>query len=109
MDLVVLEDVSSSSPCLYQEFPGTLLALIPYENRDEAIQIAQRSLPENHREAWTAVNVFGSDEDYQEFVYDIDAYHFLRGGVTSEPKFLLPHQGRYFAFDLTRRTTVERE
>jgi hypothetical protein len=107
MDVLILEDVSSSSPCLYQEYPGTLLALIPYTSRDEAVTIAQKSLEKNNREAWTAVNVFSSDKDYKEFTYQIDSYHFLRGGITSEPKFLLPHQGRYFAFDLSRRLTTE--
>jgi len=107
MDLMILEDVSPNSPCLYREYPGTLLALIPFSTREEAIQIAQKNLKENNREAWTAVNVFGSDEDYKEFAASIDSYFFLRAGITSEPKFLLPHQGRYFAFDLTRRLTTE--
>lgn len=107
MDMLILEDVPPNSPCLYQEYPGTLLALIPFSTREEAIEIAQKSLAKNNREAWTAVNVFSSSHDYKEFSYLIDSYHFLRGGITSEPKFLLPHQGRYFAFDLTRRLTTE--
>lgn len=107
MDVLIVEDVTGHSPCLYQEYPGTLLAMIPYSTREEAISIAQKSLGENNREAWTAVNVFSSDQDYKEFTYAIDSYHFLRGGITSEPKFLLPHQGRYFAFDLSRRLTTE--
>lgn len=109
MDVLILEDVPKNSPCLYREYPGTLFGLIPYSTREEAIKIAQDSLKKNNREAWTAVNVFSSAEDYKEFVYGISSYHFLRGGVTSEPKFLLPHQGRYFAFDLTRRLTTEEE
>jgi len=107
MDVVILEDVPPNSPCLYQEFPGTLLALIPYSTREEAVSIAQKFIGERGREAWTAVNVFSNDEEYKEFANRIDSYHFLRGGITSEPKFLLPHQGRYFAFDLTRRLTTE--
>ncbi len=107
MDVLILEDVSPNSPCLYQEFPGTLLAMIPFGSIEEAVSIAQKSLPMNGREAWTAANIFSSDQEYKELSYQIDSYHFLRGGVTSEPKFLLPHQGRYFAFDLSRRLTTE--
>lgn len=107
MDVVILEDVSPNSPCLYQEFPGTLLALIPYSTQEEAVAIAQKNLKANNREAWTAVNFFGSEKEYREFSNLVDSYHFLRGGVTSEPKFILPHQGRYFALDLTRRLTTE--
>ncbi len=106
MDVIILEDVPQNSPCLSQEFPGTLLALIPYDRNEDAIAIAQRSLLVNNREAWTAVNIFGSTEEYEAFCSAIDSFHFLRKGITSEPRFLLPHQGRYFAFDLTRRQTT---
>ncbi len=106
MDVIILDDVPQNSPTLYQEFPGTLLALIPFDKNDEAVALAQKSLSMNQREAWTAVNVFGSPEEYEEFTKSIDSFHFLHAGITSEPRFLLPHQGRYFSFDLTRRQTI---
>ena len=107
MDVLIIDDVPSTSSCLYREYPGTLLALVPFTNLDEAVSVAQKSLKENRREAWTAVNVFSGEKDYKELICRVDSYHFLRGGITSEPKFLLPHQGRYFAFDLSRRLTTE--
>lgn len=109
MDLVILDEVPQDSACLHQEYPGTLLAVIPFSDQNEAVSIAQRALKVNNREAWTAVNLFSSPEEYRQMSQRIDAYHFLDGGVTSEPKFLLPHQGRYFAFDLSRRITTERK
>jgi len=109
MDVLILEDVSPSSPCLYQEFPGTLLALIPFKTTEEAVSIAQKSLKENNREAWTALNVFSSPADYDEYSYSIDSYHNLKGGITSQPKILLPHQGKYFAYDLSRRLATHKK
>lgn len=107
MDLVILDEVPQNSACLHQEYPGTLLAIVPFSDQNEAVSIAQKALKVNNREAWTAVNLFSSPEEYRQMTQLIDAYHFLDGGVTSEPKFLLPHQGRYFAFDLSRRLTTE--
>lgn len=109
MDVVVLKGVPQNSPCLYSEFPGTLLALIPYESLDEAIQIARSSLKQNHRKAWTAVNIFANQEDFTILRNNIDSFHFLNGGITALPKFILPHQGSYFAIDLMRREISDNE
>jgi hypothetical protein len=107
MDVLILRDVPIHSSCLHQEFPGTLLALIPYESTEQAIEIAQRSLKINHREAWTAVNIFGDTQLFDELSNRIEAYNFLRGGITAKPRILFPHQGNFFSFDLVRRMAVE--
>lgn len=109
MDVVVLKGVPQNSPCLYSEFPGTLLALIPFDTIDEAIKIARTSLKQNHRKAWTAVNIFANKEDFTKLSSRIDSYHFLNGGITALPKFILPHQGSYFAIDLMRRVINDNE
>src|SRR5207237_807731 len=108
MDVAILKDVPSDSGCLYQEYPGPLVALIPYYTMDEAIQIAQKSLKLNHRNAWTAVNFFGPEDLYQDICKKIDSYHFLRNGITARLDLLCPHQGNYFAFDLVRRVAIDR-
>jgi hypothetical protein len=107
MDMMILKDVPTSSPSLYREFSGTYVGLIPFSTHQEAITIAQGSLVHNNREAWTAVNVFGSEADFKEFSAEISSYNFLRGGITAIPRFLMPHQGSYFALDLMRRQSEE--
>ncbi len=107
MDLLIVSEVSPHSPCLWEEFSGTYLALIAYQHAGEACAIAQRSLGHNQREAWTAVNVFGNAQEFREFAETIASYSFVAGGITAIPQFLLPHQGSYFALDLMRRHCQE--
>lgn len=109
MDMMVLKDVPNTSPCLYREFSGTYVGLIPYATAAEAVAIAQNSLPFNHREAWTAVNIFGNEDEFKEFSQAISSYNFINGGITAIPRFLMPHQGSYFAMDLMRRQSMEKE
>ncbi len=106
MDLLILEDVPKNSPILYQEFPGTLLGLIPFADIDEVLTVAQNSLKANHREAWTAVDCFVNDGEYRKICEHISSYLFLRNAVTASPQFIFPHQGSYFATDLMRRQTM---
>ncbi|MBC7659465.1 MAG: aldehyde dehydrogenase family protein [Chitinophagaceae bacterium] len=107
MDVVILADVPQLTPCLYSEFPGTLLALIAVDNFTEVQSLALDALKKNHREAWTAVTVFGNDEEFNDIQQRLDSYRFLKTGVTARVKQLLPHQGSYFGLDLVRRSTVE--
>lgn len=108
MDMMILKDIPASSPSLYTEFSGTYVGLIPYHTPEEAITIAQEALPRNNREAWTAVNIFGNNEEFHSFSQAISSYNFLRGGITAIPRFLMPHQGSYFALDLMRRQSTEK-
>jgi hypothetical protein len=107
MDMMILKDIPSSSPCLFREFSGTYVGLIPYDTLQDAVTIAQSSLAHNNREAWTAVNFFGSNDELKEYSQAISSYYFLRGGITAIPRFLMPHQGSYFALDLMRRQSDE--
>ncbi|MBC7533417.1 MAG: aldehyde dehydrogenase [Oligoflexus sp.] len=108
MDVMILADVPTTSPCLYSEFPGTLLALIPVDSWEEMEKLAEEALKKNHREAWTAVTLFGDESEFQRIQLTINSYRFLQTGVTARVKQLLPHQGSYFGLDLVRRTTMER-
>lgn len=108
MDVVVLENVPSHSLCLHQEFPGTLVALIPFDTLEEAAAIGRQSLKENHRDAWIALNVFGNKDDYDYLTQQIHAYLTKNGGVVPEPEFLFPNQGSYFVKDLMHCQVKER-
>jgi acyl-CoA reductase-like NAD-dependent aldehyde dehydrogenase len=107
MELVVLTDVPSTSSCLYEEFPGTLLCLIPVESLDQAIQLGKESLRFNYREAWTAVVTYGNSQEFKKVYKSLDSYRHCHGGIVAQVKLLLPHQGSYFLLDFMRRVTLE--
>jgi hypothetical protein len=107
MDVVVLANVPVGSSALYRELPGTALALVPVEGLEHALTVAAGALRQNAREAWTAVVIFGSPQEFERLHAQLPAYRYLRGGVVSRVKLLLPHQGAYFALDLMRRVTLE--
>jgi acyl-CoA reductase-like NAD-dependent aldehyde dehydrogenase len=107
MDVVVLADVPVGTPALHRELPGTALAVIPVEGLEHALTVAAGALRQNHREAWTAVVLFGDAQQFATLHRALPAYRYLRGGVVSRVKLLLPHQGAYFALDLMRRVTLE--
>lgn len=107
MDVIVLADVPTTSSALYREVPGPVLSLIPVTGLEQATEIASSALRRNGREAWTAIAVFGSDDDFAGVQQRIDSFRYLRGGVVAQVKLLLPHQGSYFALDLMRRVSVE--
>lgn len=107
MDVVVLAGVPVGTSALHRELPGTALALIPVEGLEHALTVAAGALRQNAREAWTAVVLFGSAQEFERLHAQLPAYRYLRGGVVSRVKLLLPHQGAYFALDLMRRVTLE--
>ncbi len=109
MDVVVLGEVPRSSAALYRELPGPVLALIPTDSLAEATALASEALRRNAREAWTAVVVFGTDRDFAEVQATVESFRYLHGGVVAQVKLLLPHQGSYFALDLVRRVSIERQ
>ncbi len=106
MDLVVLRDVRPDSACLHRELPGPVLALVPVADLTHARDAAVAALRRNQREAWTAIVSFSSACQHDE-MRDVPSYRYLRGGVVSRVKLLLPHQGAYFAHDLMRRVSIE--
>lgn len=107
MDVLVLRDVPSDSPALHREIPGPVLALIPADHLEEMSTIAGAALRRNHRQAWTALVSFASPDDHLRIEGSIESFRYLRGGVVSRVKLLLPHQGSYFALDLMRRVSLE--
>jgi acyl-CoA reductase-like NAD-dependent aldehyde dehydrogenase len=107
MDVMILTDVPLRSPCLYAEIGAPVLALIPFDDIQDAIKAANAALSKNRREAWTALSVHGEHEEFDNLRTAIPNYRALFGGVVAEGKLLLPHQGTYFVLDLMRRTTVE--
>ncbi len=108
MDVVVMGDTPSRSPCLYEELPATVLCLLPVSSLEEAVALGQASLARNEREAWTAVTCYGDEGDFETVRGGIDSFRFLDHGITSHVELMLPHQGSYFGLDLMRRTTIER-
>jgi acyl-CoA reductase-like NAD-dependent aldehyde dehydrogenase len=107
MDVVVLADVPMTSSALHRELPGPVLSLIPVDGLAEAAQAAGTALRRNHRQAWTAVVVFGNERDFIEVQRSVTSFRYLAGGVVSRVRLLLPHQGSYFAVDLMRRVSIE--
>jgi acyl-CoA reductase-like NAD-dependent aldehyde dehydrogenase len=107
MDVVVLADVPATTSALYRELPGTALALIPVEDVSEVVALANTALRRNGREAWTAITMFGAEDELERLQRDVASYRYLRGGVVAQVNLLLPHQGSYFALDLMRRVAVE--
>jgi len=107
MDLIVLAHVPESSPALHRELPGPVLALMPMPDLARACVTATAALRRNHREAWTAVVTFGSDDESARIRAEVPSYRYLRGGVVAQVKLVLPHQGSYFALDLMRRVSLE--
>ncbi len=107
MDVVVLTDVPVESAALHREVPGPVLSLIPVDSAKQAAAAAASALQRNHRAAWTALALFGSDEDFHFYQNETESYRYLRGGVVARVKLLLPHQGSYFALDLLRRVSNE--
>lgn len=107
MDVLVLAGVPTTTPALHRELPGTALAVIPVEGFTQAVSVAASALRQNFREAWTAVVLFGATHEFASLPRQLPAYRYLRGGVVSRVKLLLPHQGAYFALDLMRRVTLE--
>jgi acyl-CoA reductase-like NAD-dependent aldehyde dehydrogenase len=107
MDVMILTDVPIGSPCLHAEIGAPVLALIPFDDIQQAITAANAALNKNQREAWTALSVHGGYNEFDNLRTAIPNYRALFGGVVAEGKLLLPHQGTYFVLDLMRRTTVE--
>ncbi|MDQ3235429.1 MAG: aldehyde dehydrogenase family protein [Pseudobdellovibrionaceae bacterium] len=107
MDVMIVGDVPEESPCLYEEFPGTLLCLIRVPDLKTAGELAKAGLRKNGREAWTAVTTFGSVDQYETVVSSLPSFRHLHAGITSHVKLLMPHQGSYFALDMMRRMTRE--
>lgn len=107
MDVLVLAEVATSTPALHRELPGTALAVIPIADLEQAVMVAGTALRRNLREAWTAVVFFGDADEFGSLPTKLPAFRYLRGGVVSRVKLLLPHQGAYFALDLMRRITLE--
>lgn len=107
MDVVVLAGVPLDTSALSRELPGTALALVPVEGLEHALTVAAGALRQNAREAWTAAVMFGDPQEFEQLSARLPAYRYLRGGVVSRVKLLLPHQGAYFALDLMRRVTLE--
>ena len=105
--VVIVEDVEPESPCLHQEVPYAVLCLIPFQRAEQAVDIARRALRRNGRDAWTALTVYGSDDDTRSFAESIPAYRVLHGGVAAEDGLLMPHQGSYFVREMMQQVSFE--